>query len=196
MRALLGLALLALPIAACGEDTTRTAAPSGSEPITARAVAAVTAEHLEQTPTAGRAEADDFGYRKPPVGADLDLGRRGADGRLSVMVGTDYDERMLTCEGDWADVLDGCEENYRGGTLMWQEEEPEEDPGILYYARRSGDAMVLVELGGPLVQGDPRDQDLVVPVDTMAAVANDERLAALTTPEAVRAGEALDWFRS
>lgn len=193
----LSASLLLLPLAGCGEDATGTqaGAKAGTVPITPGALAAVVADHVDGDPLGGTSSSDDFGYTEKPVGADVVLGEGGEEtGRISVMVGDQYDEGMVECTGDWADVLDGCED-YEGGTVMWQEEEPEEDPGILYFAARRGDAMVLVELGGPTINGDPREQDdLPVSTQTLADIAGDERVGLLTTEEAVQAGEDLGWF--
>lgn len=190
------LVLLALSLVACGDgDDARSGSDAGTEPVTARAIAAVAADHLDRTPARGEAEADDFGFTRPPTGASLLVASRPDEVvRLSVSVGDRPDASLPSCSGDWADVLDGCV-SYEGGTLMWQEEEPEEDPGIVYFARRKGEAMVLVELGGPVVHGDPREHELPVPVSTLAAIAGDGRLDVLTTREAIEAGEGLSWFR-
>ena len=186
---LLTLALAALLRAGCGGGGR---AAGGDEPVTARALAAVAAEHVGE-PSSGRSG---FRYpdREPFVEqADLRYGSGGeSDGgllRVTVVAGRE----LPTCPSSADAGFDGCAETDEG-LLLWDLEVPEEDPGqvVVLVAKREAHARVLG--GSDTITGDPREQDLEVPVETLFALAADPRVDVTTSREAVEAGEDLAWF--
>lgn len=195
MRILLALLLLPL-LAACGSETASPEEPpevAADVPITSRAVAAVALEYVPEDTTDRGPTYVEPGQETETVGADLRYNGDGEyDGDLvSVRVTTDLPQ--VFCEpGD-----DRCvEREVDGGTLylLWEEVAPEEDPGVVSVAMVRGEEMVLVGYSGVTIEGDPREQDLPVPVETMEELAQDERLSLTTTQETVDAGEEVtDW---
>lgn len=97
------------------------------------------------------------------------------------------------CDGQAGRDLDGCGET-EDGVIMWQLEEPEEDPGVTYVVVPRGDSEVLMFTSGPSITGDPRDLDLPVSVATMFELALDPRVDVTTTQEAVDGGRDLDFW--
>lgn len=192
---LLPAALLAplLLLVACGTETA-SSDESADVPITARAIAAVALEYAPTDTTRRGATYTEPGNAHETVGADLRYHGDGEyDGDLfSVTVTDDLSE--VECEpGD-----DQCvSREVDGGTLylLWDEVEPEEDPGVVGVAMVRGDEeMVLVGYSGVEILGDPREQELPVPVETMEELAQDERLSLTTTQSVVDAGEDVtDW---
>ena len=183
-----------LLLAGCGDETA--ADPSGGDeavPITQRAIAAVALEHLPNDTTAREATYTDEEDPRGALGADL---RYNGDGEYD----GDLLRVFLTPEDDYScadgEYLDGCEKRQvDGGSLflVWQEEEPEEDPGILYVVLIKDDGeSVRVGWSGDSILGDPREQDLGISVEEMEAIALDPRLSLNTTQDVVDLGEALD----
>lgn len=184
-------ALLLLPLlAACGSETASPEEPSDSAadvPITSRAVAAVALEYVPEDTTDRGPTYVEPGQGTRTVGADLRYHGDGEyDGDLvSVTVTTELPE--VFCEpGDERCV----EREVDGGTLylLWDEVAPEEDPGVVSVAMVRGEEMVLVGYSGVPIEGDPREQELPVPVATMESLAQDERLSLTTTQDVVDAG--------
>ena len=101
----------------------------------------------------------------------------------------------LDCTSDEG-FFDDCQEVADGVTLAWQEEEPEEDPGVVYLfadqGRRHGGASTSPPPRSPR---DPREVDLPVSVEAMVELAQDPRVDLTTTQEAVDAGASLDFWR-
>ncbi|MGB0101228.1 MAG: hypothetical protein WBP61_13190 [Nocardioides sp.] len=66
--------------------------------------------------------------------------------------------------------------------LRWQEESPEEDPGILTLSYATAGEVRSVTYAGQELQGDPRRQaDLPVSIDDLERLLTDPRLSATTT---------------
>lgn len=195
MRIVPVLVLLPL-LTACGSESATPEGPSGAPadvPITARAVAAVALEYVPEDTTRRGPTYVEPGRAIGTVGADLRYHGDGEyDGDLvSVAVTTDLPE-VFCGPGD-----DQCvEREVEGGTLylLWDEVAPEEDPGVVSVAMVRGEEMVLVGYSGVEIEGDPREQELPVPVETMETLAQDERLSLTTTQDVVDAGEDVtDW---
>lgn len=184
MRALGGCALAALLLAGCQSDEP----VAGDVATTPRALAWIAAEHLG-TPSSAAAEedaAEEFG--SGGIGAELSIGQQ-----LVVAVGTDLPAELYDCDSQETGGLAGCEETDEG-VLMWEDEEPAEDPGVVYVVVPKGDSAVLLFGSGEPVTGDPRDLDLPVTVAQMFELAQDPRVDVTTTQEAVDGGRALDWW--
>lgn len=201
LRARLGLApvllLAALLLAACGDEESDGPGESGDgfepvagdEEITPEAVAAVALEHVDAEPSSSEAEGDEQG-----VGASFRFNATGEyDGDL-LGVGVAELEEAFDCETD--DDFDECEAtDVEGGRLVvaWDEVEPEEDPGIVSVWMERDDEMVGVYYAGEEIEGDPRDQDLPIDVDTMIDIVQDGRLSLTTSQEVVDLGEDVEW---
>lgn len=201
LRARLGLApvllLAALLLAACGDEESDGPGESGDgfepvagdEEITPEAVAAVALEHVDAEPSSSEAEGDEQG-----VGASFRFNATGEyDGDL-LGVGVSELEEAFDCETD--DDFDECEAtDVEGGRLVvaWDEVEPEEDPGIVSVWMERDDEMVGVYYAGEEIEGDPRDQDLPIDVDTMIDIVQDGRLSLTTSQEVVDLGEDVEW---
>lgn len=197
--------LLALTMTACDEETGsvdgKDRLPEGERvPITARATAAIALEYLP-TDTSSRRGADGDDLDSDQDGAVVHLrygGEPGDDGSgdLVEVIVAEKSDHSDPCDDDgWSD---GCAQlDSEDGTdlyLTWQEEEPEEDPGIVYViAQRDGELTTVMQ-AGEVITGDPREQDLAVSVDEMVELVQDERLRVRTSKETVEAGEKVtDW---
>lgn len=101
-----------------------------------------------------------------------------------------FDPAFLDCDSEANARNDGCVTT-DDGLLLWQEEAPEEDPGILTVVVEKGDRAVLVGYAGPTLTGDPRDLDMPISVDDLFAIAHDARTDVTTSAEAVEAGRDL-----
>ncbi|WP_193607706.1 hypothetical protein [Nocardioides lijunqiniae] len=92
---------------------------------------------------------------------------------------------------------DGCvSRSVEVGTLTvaWDELVPNEDPGRVTVELAADDRLVYAIYSGTPIAGDPRTQELSVPVSTLEAIVLDDRLAFRTTREIVAAGESIeDW---
>ena len=162
----------------------------GDQPITPRAVAAVALEHVSDD-TSSRTASEKQGI----VGAEF---RYGADG--------EYDGDLLAVsvsesrgDADPCQTMDGCAaEKVQGGELIvaWQDVAPEEDPGIVVVAMRRPDEDVTAYYAGDDIEGDPREQDLSIPVADMTAVVQDQRISLTTSAEVIELGERLEDFTS
>jgi hypothetical protein len=185
-----------LLLSGCGEEvepvdraTEHHEPVEGDEPITPRAVAAVALDHVP-TETSSRTDASGGGA----VGVEFRYGANGEyDGdMLSVGVTTPPLPEGL-CKG-----MDRCErEDVEGGELVvaWDELEPEEDPGVVTVAMTRDDGeVVAVFFSGDNIEGDPRDQDLSIPVAEMEAVVRDQRISLTTSAEVIELGERLEVF--
>ena len=164
-------------------------------PVTARALAAVAAEHTGEPASATRETDAAEEFKKGGVGTELRYGSNGEyDGdMLVVAVGTGLTEDHADCDAP-PDGLDGCAQ-VDGGVLLWEEEAPEEDPGVVYLVSPKEKGTVLVFYAGPAITGDPRDLDLPIPVDHLLAIATDPRVDVTTSQAALDAGAGLDFWR-
>lgn len=162
-------------------------------PITQRAIAAVA---LERLPTDTTSREAMYTHQRVPdglLGADLRYGGDGeSDGDLvRISVGPRHD----TACSEYYECVGLASPADTTTTLYWQTEEPEEDPGIVVVVHRHDGEQVSVVTAGDTITRDPRTMTLHVPVDVMAAVAQDPRLRLLTTQAVVDAGAALaDWL--
>ena len=168
----------AVALAGCGDRS----GAGGETAITPRAIAAVMLDHLPDDTT--RRAATYVDETSPPgyVGADF---RYGGDGE------SDGDLVRVTLQrgGDLPSCQDGgCARLGNGVRLLWEEEAPEEDPGIVLLARRHDDAVVEVLLAGPKITGDPRRQALDPSVEALTELLTDSRLALTASAETVAAG--------
>ncbi|WGX98549.1 hypothetical protein [Nocardioides sp. L-11A] len=157
-------------------------------PATKKAIAAVAVDVLDLRPTSFEVNprydvADPLGVEirfRPP-------GERGDSHYLYVSVDEAGTRDLAGC-GEHDECADWSGD---GGTfhLSWQEEEPEEDPGILTLAfRTAAGEQRSVTYAGALIEGDPRDQDLPLDVeDDLARLLTDDRLSATTTQDLVDA---------
>jgi len=164
--------------------------------ITARALAYIAAEHAGTPDSA--AEADGISEQLPSRGVGAEL-RYGSDGEydgdvLVVATGKGLDPERTDCESPKARALDGCVTTRRG-TLLWEEEAPEEDPGFLVVVAHKGTADVMVTYAGPRITGDPRRLRTPIPTDALFAIADDDRVDVTTTAQTVEAGEGLSFWR-
>lgn len=192
---LIALCTTALLLAGCGEETVadptgaHTDPVAGDEPITARAVAAVALEHVP-TNTSSRTAASEDGV----VGAEFRYGTDGEyDGDMLVVGVAKARMARMVCRG-----MEGCErQDVEGGELVvaWQEVTPEADPGVVTVAMVRDDEVVVAFYQGTTIEGDPRDQDLSVPVGDMEAVVRDQRISLTTSAEVIELGERLEGFQ-
>jgi len=159
----------------------------GDEPTTPAALAWVAAEHLGDPDSASAEDdiAEELG--NGALGAELRFGSDGEyDGDLLVVaVGTAASEELVCTPGrrDWVE----CVETARG-TVLWEDETPEEDPGNVLVTVTKGEVTVLVFQAGPAITDDPRELDLPISVEDMFAIAEDPRVDLTTSREAVEAG--------
>lgn len=195
MRMTLARAVLAaLTLASCATDP----APADEDrrvPVTDRALAAVVDEHLDGTPSSASTATDIEELGDTAVGADLRFAATDehAGTELTVAVGADLDPKLLRDFTACGAGTDGCAQ-VDGGTLLWEEEEPEEDPGVVYLLITKGDTTVLLFQSSEPITGDPRELDLQISVQDMLDIAQDPRVDTITSSQAVAAGEQLAYW--
>ncbi|WP_248582296.1 hypothetical protein [Nocardioides sp. InS609-2] len=194
MKRIAGLstaALLALLVPVSASSATD-AAREELVPITQRAIAAVALEHL---PTDTTSRSAMYTHQRHPdglLGADLRYNGDGEyDGDLvRVSVGPRHE---ASCS-EYSHCADLASPPGTTTTLVWQLEEPEEDPGIVLVVYRHDDEQVIAYSSGDTITKDPRQMQLQFPVDMITSVAQDPRLRLLTTQAVVDLGAALaDW---
>jgi hypothetical protein len=197
MRRSVLAAVLLLAAPACGTGADSPAdPPSGGEgdvPITSAAIAAVAVDHLPEGPSSMEATYTDNRSARGYLGADFRYGADGeSDGDL-VRVTLQPHQQREVCGNEYDD---GCVElDAPDGSrmfLVWQELEPEEDPGIVYVVLQRHEEDVTVYAGGESIDGDPRELDLRLSVTAMTDLAVDDRLHLMTTQAVVDAGEDLE----
>lgn len=109
------------------------------------------------------------------------------------VVGVGAIPEVPDCE-DAAEDFDGCEA-HAGGLLMWDNEEPEEDPGVYSVIIRKHDGVwASAYYAGDEITDDPRTSDLSVPVDVRVALLKDPALDETTSQEWIDRGEEIDWI--
>lgn len=170
----------------------------GDEPITPEAVVAIAQEHVGAKPNR---------IWKDSEASDLDLGPADAvlvydalsitvrvaettDSPLACATVDDDDGRLTA-----ADFFDGCvDETVEGHevSIAWQDVTTEEDPGYVYVIDHREGEDVSVRLSGPRVTSDPRNLDLGVPLEDLAALVTDQRLSLTTSQEVVDLGDAVE----
>lgn len=176
-------------LSACGDETGDNASGKveRTHNITSEAIAAVALEHVEDEPRRATAESEPG----EGVAASMNFGSDDFDNQfLAVGVG---EEALF---GDCADDSnDGCEEVEIDGKTVWvawQEEEPEEDPGVVSVWTERDDVLVTALYAGDVISGDPRDQDLFIDVGQLIDIVSDDRLADKTSEDVIEMGEDLD----
>lgn len=193
LRRLLAALLLLVALTGCGEQSSSGAGTAGDVPVTPRALAWLAAEQLG-TPTSAEASSELRDLGDGTVATSVRFGSPRTGHSLVVGVSPEAPSGSLDCSsGD--SFFDDCQEVADGVTLAWQEEEPEEDPGVIYLFADRGDATVTLYQASTPVTGDPRELDLPVAVDAMVELAQDPRVDLTTTQEAVEAGASLAYWR-
>lgn len=183
----LGLGALALATTGCDDD------PS----ITPGALAYVAADHAGTPDTAGTEPFDWFDafdddavaveLRYHPTTNDPGDGLTVTLGRLDVPELTD-------CDATVGLYTQACEET-DGGTLRWNLDDPEEDPGgVFVLVPKSDGQTVMVTFNGPRLHRDPRTVDLPVSVETLFDIAHDPRIDVTTTQDVVDRGAELPYL--
>jgi hypothetical protein len=166
------------------------------EPTTARALAYVAAEHAGTPASAVRESDAAEEFTSGGVGTEL---RYGSDGEydgdmLVVAAGRGLGADLIDCDAQATRSLAGCVVTDRG-ILMWEDEAPEEDPGVVYVVVTKSATAALVFYAGPSITGDPRRLDLPISTEVLFAIANDARVDVTTSAEAVAAGADLPFWR-
>lgn len=188
----LGILLLAVVLlTACGDTKSPPVTSDGDVPITQRAIAAMALEHAPEDTSSREATYTDRSDPKGALGADLRYPAGPTDDGDLLRV------FLRPGPGPGPDDLcgDGCAtRDVDGGrlTLAWIEEEPEEDPGYVSVVMQRGDETVSVSWFGDTITGDPRKQDLDIPIETLEAIAEDPRISLTTSQAVVDAGADLD----
>lgn len=198
-RIVLPAVLVPLALSGCGDTTQATptnAAAGWSEPTTARALAYVAAEHAGTPDSAVRERDAAEEFTSGGVGTEL---RYGSDGEydgdmLVVAAGSGLDPSLIDCEAEATESLAGCITTDQG-MLMWENEAPEEDPGVVYVVVDKGEGAALVFYAGPSITGDPRKLDMPISTEVLFAIANDPRVDTTTSDEAAAAGADLSFWQ-
>ena len=190
---------LLLGLVGCGTATAPGQAwptGGGEEPTTPAALAWVATQYVGD-PQSASAEGDiaeELG--NSAIGAELlypSDDQQGDGDALVVAVGTGRPDG-LACTADHQ-TWGGCVKNGQG-TLLWEDEEPEEDPGNVGVAVIKGETMVVVFQSGPAITGDPRNLELPTSVADMFAIAVDPRVDMTTSEEAVATGAGLPYWHN
>jgi hypothetical protein len=191
--------LLSLAVSGCGTTTDASPGNAGSgglEPTTARALAYVAAEHAGVPASATRERDAAEEFASGGVGTEL---RYESDGEydgdmLVVAVGRGLDPTLGSCSAEASQSLAGCTATDQG-ILMWEDEAPEEDPGVVYVLVDKGETAALVFYAGPSITDDPRELDMPISTEVLFAIANDPRVDVTTSTEAVDGGADLSFWR-
>jgi hypothetical protein len=183
----------------CGETAgvAPEASPSGGdEPVTARSLAWVAAEHTG-APSSAEESTDVEELGRDAVGAELRFGSDGEyDGDMLVVgVGSGVQKGLFDCDSPMNAELTGCVE-LEDGLLLWEGHAPEEDPGVVYVAVPKGDSQVVLFYAGPDITKDPRELDMPISVEDLFAIAHDDRVNLTTSQEAIDGGESLSFWKS
>lgn len=170
MRRLLAVVLVSagLTAAACGvsaEQLTTGGGADGSDPLP---VTTVVTQHLPTAPDhAGPGEEgeDDIAAALVRYGPADSWSTENLRLGVYAAAPSDVDEDV-SCDDD---SVDGCEKSTLadGSTLylMWQLEEPQEDPGIISMIVVRDDAIVGMRVTGPTITEHPAELDLGYGVD-------------------------------
>lgn len=149
---------------------TATACTGDAEPPTSREVADVVASHTGEP---RRVTSEAYGmaseFDPEPVKATLEY---ADDAEVQALVGTGFIHPDM--DGCRSDVDLYCVELEDGVTLRWSLHDPGEDPGSVEAFTVAGDTTVIVSYFA-LLEGDPRELDLPVTPDELAAAARDLR---------------------
>ncbi|WP_279235515.1 chitosanase [Nocardioides sp. SR21] len=190
MRRGLGILLIVATLAATGCD-------DDEVPITPQALAYVAADHAGTPASASAESLDWFDAFEDPVIADLRYGPEKNDpgDSLTITLGTlDAETELVDCDTTEGWYTHHCVET-DDGTLRWNTDDPEEDPGAVFaLVPKSDGQIVMVAFAGPRLTQDPRDVDLPVSVETLFDIANDDRIDVTTTQDVVDAGAELDYW--
>lgn len=171
----------------------RPATPEGGdEPATPRSLAFVVSEHVDLDPTRAGVDWAADSYRQlfphPGRAVAATVNFAGEGNVVTVGASPERAKQDPYCDDGHCADLGG------GVTLTWDELAPQEDPGLIVVVAELRDHSVAVRYHGAEITGDPRDLDLPVPVDTLVDIATDPRLAPTTSPEAISAGEELEYW--
>ena len=159
----------------------------GPAPATKRAIAAVAVDVLDLHPTSF--DVNPFYDVPDPLGVEIRFrptGEKGDSHYLHVGVRPAGDDAADAC----TEYYDCADWDGHGGRfhLAWQEEQPEEDPGILTLTFRTGGEERSVTYAGEQLTGDPREQDLPLSVEgDLVRLLTDDRFSATTTQAMVDA---------
>lgn len=192
---LVAAVLMVTALAGCGEGSPEGPGgdPAGDVPVTPEALAWVAAERLGEPDSAeATSELQDLGEGTVATSVRFGSARRGHS--LVVGVSPGSPSGYLDCSSD-EEFFDDCQEVADGVTLAWQEEEPEEDPGVVYLFATKGDTTATLYQSSTPITADPREVDLPVSVEDMVELVQDPRVDLTTTQEAVDAGASLDFWR-
>lgn len=164
----------------------------GDETTTPRSLAYVVAEHVDLSPTKAGVDWSARSYRRlfphPDRAVAAAINFAGEGNIVVVSVSPEQPKQAPFCD-------DGlCADLGTGITLSWDELSPEEDPGLVVITARVGGHTVVLRYSGPEIDGDPRNLDLPVSIDTLVDIATDPRIAPTTSQEAVDAGEQVDYW--
>jgi hypothetical protein len=161
---------LTLLVSGLGVALAATACTGDGEPPTSREVADVVAEHTGEPE---RVTADAYGlaseFDPEPVKASLEY---AGDAEVQALVGTGFIHPDM--DGCRSDVDLYCVELDDGVTLRWSLHDVGEDPGSVEAFTVAGDTTIIVSLFA-LLEGDPRELDLAITPDELAAAARDLR---------------------
>lgn len=167
-------------------------APVLDDPVDATpgALAAVAVEHLGAQPTELHGLSASDQYPDGAFAATLTVpdAQRGGQGMLTLVASPTAIPHARDC-----DRLDGCAEvETRAGTvgLGWFEDGLG-GQGVVVAVMRHGDEMSMVVWTGAGVSGDPRDDDLAVPVSEMLRIISDPRFGMQTSTDMVDRGSEL-----
>lgn len=188
------VAVLALAVALVrpGGDEPEGGFTTGPEvPATSRALVAVALTHLDVEPSFYESlDRPDLDFGKGTLGGHIRHGgddMSSSDGLLVSVTPTTKSPPSCT---EWVECVVTPTDQGKL-TTIWQEEEPEEDPGFVAVTLQREDELAWVQQSDEAVTGDPRKQDLKVSVDEMIAIVEDPEFSLVTRQAAVDAGEKL-----
>lgn len=186
---------LVLALAGCTGSAQEDTGPEVT--LTPRIAAAITLDVLddraaESSGTTGEGDAVEASMRF--------RGTKGYEGDL-LTVEVRPSEEGEAAENPCTEEFDGCvqlsKEQSTRLWLIWQLEEPEEDPGMVSLLRVRGGETSRIALYGPVVTDDPRTalagDRFAVP--SLLTVLEDPRLDLVTTEDAIELGERLEGWK-
>lgn len=182
--AVVAVVAVAAVVAWLAATAPRPVVEGGDEPSTKRALAAVAVEVLGIRPTSF--EVNPLWDVPQPLGLEL----RWDEGETSGhMLGLLVEPVEDAGEDDGCGDISECAQWSSGDGqmfLMWQDEVPEEDPGIVHLRYEVDGEARSATYAGALITGDPRaDGMLPVSIERLEQLLTDPRFASTTTQQAL-----------
>lgn len=160
---------IVLAVAGCADPE-----PSPAADLTPGDIAAVVADHVEVDPqdvASWDVMTRELGVDAPGAALTYPSGDY-----LAVAVAPTTDSPLVCTSPGFFDECVAFDHDGTELVLAWQEETPEEDPGVVYVIDHRDGEDVIADYSGVSIVGDPRRLELGISLDAMADIVTDGRL--------------------